>query len=602
MGLTRTPIQPPPKFTHSTESIASDTEDLITSARAHFDRIAKLTPETTTFKSVLLEIAKNENHRIGQNNILTFYQHVSTDKNLRDASSAAEEKLNEFEIELGMREDIFKRVEQVYGAKPSDLSSEESRLLEKVHRDFVRNGLALESDKRTELKKLQVELSNLSIQFSKRLGEEKGGVWFTKEELVGVPSDVSDNFEEKEGKLKMSFKYPDLFPTLKFAKNGETRKRAFIGDQNKEAARENVPILERAVEVRHKIADLLGYQTWAHYVLEERMAKTPKRVNGFLLDLKEKFLPGGRKEAAALKELKKEDLAKRKVSNEPAEVMLWDTRYLDRLMQEEMHNIDQQKVSEYFPLQATYTNMLEIFSRLFGLKFEEVLPEDSARSVWHDDCQQFAVWSTDKDEFVGWLYFDLFPREGKYGHAANFGITPGYIDEERTYPVTALVCNFTKPSKTKPSLLKHDEVVTFFHELGHGIHDLIAQVRFARFHGTNVARDFVEAPSQMLENWCFVEDELQFLSSHYERPQEKIPLDLVKRIIETKHLNDFLFNLRQLHFALFDLRIHSSGIPAKGAITEWWNDMRRELSLVKDDGDVTYGHGSFGHMFGYDSV
>ena len=231
---------------------------------------------------------------------------------------------------------------------------------------------------------------------------------------------------------------------------------------------------------------------------------------------------------------------------------------------------------------------------------------------------------------MGYLYLDLHPREGKYGHAANFNLQPGFIDKngKRRYPATALVCNFSKPTPTKPSLLKHDEVVTLFHELGHGIHDLVSKTTYSRFHGTNTVRDFVEAPSQMLENWCWTPSQLRALSKHWsylspqyaevwksnhteKPPSEVIPDDLINNIIKTKHVNDALANLRQLHFGTFDMRVHEpashdaiEGLP----ISETYNKMRREISGLEGPESFgegyEWGHGeaTFGHLIGgYDA-
>jgi len=205
---------------------------------------------------------------------------------------------------------------------------------------------------------------------------------------------------------------------------------------------------------------------------------------------------------------------------------------------------------------------------------------------------------------------DLHPREGKYGHAANFNMQPGFTkkDGSRHYPVTALVCNFSKPTKDKPSLLKHNEVVTLFHELGHGIHDLVAITKYSRFHGTSVVGDFVEAPSQMLENWCWTKAELTSLSSHYVTG-EKIPTHLVDSVIRSKHVNGAIFNLRQLHYALFDMKVHN--IPSPGVVGTLepaieYNKLRPEISGLDGPDDSKYdfgnGHATFGHLMGgYDA-
>ena len=237
--------------------------------------------------------------------------------------------------------------------------------------------------------------------------------------------------------------------------------------------------------------------------------------------------------------------------------------------------------------------MLHIFEELFGLVFVELGPEErkqlsptsKAEDIsWHEDVLLFSVWddSSEGDGFVGYLYLDLHPRQGKYGHAANFNLQPGFVkkDGTRRYPATALVCNFSKPTEKKPSLLKHDEVVTLFHELGHGIHDLAGRTTFSRFHGTSTVRDFVEAPSQMLENWCWTPSQLKSLSSHYQSG-DSIPEDLIKKLISTKHVNDALFNLRQLHFGIFDMTIHtpkSHEEIEKADLSKIYNELRTEIS------------------------
>jgi metallopeptidase MepB len=235
---------------------------------------------------------------------------------------------------------------------------------------------------------------------------------------------------------------------------------------------------------------------------------------------------------------------------------------------------------------------------------------------WHEDVKIFSVWDDEGEggSFVGYLYLDLHPRPGKYGHAANFSLQPGYLypNGTRRYPATALVCNFSKPTPTKPSLLKHDEVVTLFHELGHGIHDLAGRTKFSRFHGTAVVRDFVEAPSQMLENWCWTPSQLKSLSKHYVSG-EQIPDDLIEKQISIKHINDALFNLRQLHFGIFDMTVHTpkSHAEAEGfKLSELYNDRRTEISAIKGpeafgqpsnwgNGQATFGHLIGGYDAGY---
>ncbi|KAL9637360.1 MAG: hypothetical protein Q9164_002243 [Protoblastenia rupestris] len=313
------------------------------------------------------------------------------------------------------------------------------------------------------------------------------------------------------------------------------------------------------------------------------------------------------------------------------------------MMLEQDYSVDHEKLSEYFPLSSCLPKMLQIFEKLLGLAFVEISEKDRAaispdgngdHIVWHKDCHLFSVWDSEDQGggFAGYLYLDLHPRPDKYKHAANFNLQPGFIrrDGTRHYPATALVCNFSPPTKSKPSLLKHDEVVTLFHELGHGIHDLVGRTKYSRFHGTNVVRDFVEAPSQMLENWCWTPKQLKYLSHHYsylspeyeaawkesaskdtEKPEETLPDDLIEKLVKSKHVNDALFNLRQLHFGIFDMTIYQ---PKNHQEAESWkfaelyNKLGWEIQHIDSPAqlgqgyDWGHGHTTFAHVIsGYDA-
>jgi metallopeptidase MepB len=359
---------------------------------------------------------------------------------------------------------------------------------------------------------------------------------------------------------------------------------------------QNAPLFKETLLLRDEAARLLGYPDHAAYRIEEKMAKTPKTVLDFLGDLKTRLAPGGAKEVAHLLEIKKNDYEARHLDFD-GNYYLWDSRFYDRLMIEKEYSIDENSIAEYFPLRATVGGMLHIFEELFGLVFVELSAEDRQRISptgkaedisWHEDVIMFSVWddASEGDDFVGYLYLDLHPRQGKYGHAANFNIQPGFLmadGKKRRYPATALVCNFSKATPQKPSLLKHDEVVTLFHELGHGIHDLSGRTRFARYHGTSTVRDFVEAPSQMLENWCWTPSQLRGLSGHYSTGA-KIPDDLIEKLVATKHVNGALFNLRQLHFGLFDMKVHTPKTHEELEaldVSKLYNDMRSEISGLK---------------------
>jgi len=607
--------------------VVEDTKRLVDKSRSIQDKIvAEVKDKDASFKNIMLPMAYDENTMALEAHIIGFYQAVSTNQELRDASTEAERLLDDFSIESSMREDVYNVVEAAFH-KGEKLDPESQRLLEKERKNYIRNGLGIPAGpKRDRFKEIKKRLSEISIVFQKNLNEENQGLWFTPEELSGVPQDVLAGFAKGEGehsgKVKMTFKYPDLFPVSKYATNPATRKKIFIANENK--LNQNVPLFKEVIVLRDEAARLLGYPNHAAFKIEDKMAKTTKTVDDFLGDLRERLTKGGASEKKTLAALKEKDLKSHGAGKTfDGQYYLWDHRYYDRLMLEQDYSLDQEKLAEYFPLQTSIRGMLRIFEQLFGLTFVEVTGSDRASIspsgkgddiVWHPDVQVFSVWDDEGEGsgFVGYLYLDLHPREGKYGHAANFNLQPGFIQENgtRRYPATALVCNFSKPTPKKPSLLKHDEVVTLFHELGHGIHDLVSRTTYSRFHGTNTVRDFVEAPSQLLENWCWTPSQLKALSHHYSslspeyeaawqeqakgqaKPDDKLPDELISNLIKTKHVNDALFNLRQLHFGIFDMTVHEPSSHAEAEamkLSELYNKLRHEITGL--DGPEAYGEG-----------
>ncbi|KAH0491613.1 hypothetical protein TgHK011_003038 [Trichoderma gracile] len=625
----RTPPQKPPVFTATAESILADAKKSAEQSKKVLDDVvASVSPETATFENTLKPILIDGNESSGPQNIQTFYQHVSTNDSLREASTKAEELLNDFYIEAKMREDVFKLVNAAYATRESqNLDKESLHILEKERQKYIRNGLLLPpGDKRDRFKEIQKRLSQLCIQGKKNLNEEKGGVWFTPQELEGVPKDDIDvdtlekGTGENEGKVKVTFKYNHFTPLVKYAIHEETRRRYIIADANK--SNNNVEIFKEIMVLRDEAARLLGYDNHASVRIEEKMAKSPARVNEFLSDLRTRLAPGGEKEVKALTEYKKRDYEERGIPFD-GNFYMWDTSYYSRIMKEKEYNVDEVAISQYFPAEPTFAGMLKIFEEIFGFVFVELGPEDRARLSptgkaedisWHEDVIIYSVWDEPAKggEFCGYLYLDLFPRDNKYGHYANFGIEPGFltVDGKRSYPSTSLVCNFSKPTATKPSLLKHHEVVTFFHELGHGIHDLAGRTRYSYTHGTATVADFVEAPSQMLENWCWTPSVLKSLSKHWETG-EQIPDELVEKLVKTKHLNSAIGALAQLVIGTFDMTVHSPKTHEEAETTNYgklWNQLRHDISGIKGPEDagetIEWGnrYANIGHFLGgYDA-
>ncbi|KAI9099325.1 hypothetical protein DFS34DRAFT_592989 [Phlyctochytrium arcticum] len=589
------------KFADKATDIEPQAKELIDKARKEYDAIAALDEKTANFDTVVKKMAEVDAWLSLESNNLTFPQYVSPDKSVRDAAIAANKLLDDFEIEQGMRLDLFKAVEKA-ASKKEQLDTESARLLRFTERDFKRNGLALPEKEREELTVLKKQLADACTEFSKNMNEDKTEILFTKEELDGMPEDflsiLNKKTDEKDGveKFVVTMKYPDIIPTMRMAKNETTRKR--LGVANGQKCQANVAILENAVRIRDKIAKILGYKDHASYILEVKMAKSTDKVREFLETLRTRLEGFAKKELSHLVELKKAECAERKV-NFDGQINPWDFQYYNRLMLEKEFSVDDEVIKQYFSLETVTKGMLDLYQTVLSIRFKGI----EKPPVWHEDVRMFEV--TDKSgDFMGYFYLDLHPREGKYTHAAVFGLQPGCQLEggKRQYPAAAMVANFSKPTPGKPSLLKHNEVVTYFHELGHVMHQICSSTKYARFHGTRVERDFVEAPSQMLENWCWEKSILQKLSAHYQRgPSEPLPDHLIESLVKAKNVNAALLNLRQIFFGEFDFTLHTTFLNDGISTTQLWDKLREEVTLIKNDPD-TWPAAAFGHLMGgYDA-
>jgi len=274
---------------------------------------------------------------------------------------------------------------------------------------------------------------------------------------------------------------------------------------------------------------------------------------------------------------------------------LWDWRFYDRLLVETQYQVDHNLIKEYFPFEVVTAGILEIYQHLLSLEFREMQKEEI--HVWHEDVKQYEVYDKETKQFIGHFYLNLFPRDGKYGHAAEFDLAKGYTkyDGSKQHPVSAMVANFTKPTQTKPSLLTFHEVETYFHEFGHCMHELCSVAKYWRFSGTHVERDFVEAPSQMLENWCYEESVLQKISGHY-KTKEHLPSELRMKLIKAKNVNEALKNRRQLMFGTFDMILHTSD-PKTVDTEKLWAKCMKEIALTEAQ-PKTNGAAGFGHIMG----
>jgi len=582
------------KWNLGVEDIKQKSEEIKASTQKVYDNVGAVLSNEVDEKNVLLQLAHNDYKDGVERNMIDFLQHVSTDKEIRSASTEADKILSEFDVEMSMREDVFKNLLSLQ-EKNVVTKSELKRYLDRLVKIGKRNGLHLSSDLQDEVKGIKKRISDLSIEFHKNCNEENTELLFSEDQLVGLPDDFMKSLTKTEdgSKYKVSLKYPHYFPCMKNARDASTRK-ALEYAFNRRCIDENTPILEELVQLRDKKAKLLSYPTHAAFVTELKMSKTTETVQTFLSELAQKMKVLGESDVKKMLELKKNECVKYGYEFDN-KINYWDLRYYMNMVEKSEYSIDHEKLKEYFPMDVVTTGLLNTYQKLLSVKFEVV----EGAEVWNPDVTMYSVWDVETKDLMGYFYLDLYPREGKFGHAACFGLQPGCTKEDgtRMVPVAALVTNFTKPTDGKPSLLTHDEVVTFFHEFGHGMHQICSHTDLAYFSGTRVEGDFVEAPSQMLENWCWEKEGLRQMSKHYKDGSE-LPDEMVEKLIKSKNANAGVFNLRQIFLGSFDFTIHTQD---KACTAEIFSDLSQKILTIPQTKDTNM-PAAFGHLAGgYDA-
>ncbi|MDP8959563.1 MAG: Zn-dependent oligopeptidase [Actinomycetota bacterium] len=475
-----------------------------------------------------------------------FMSRVHGDPEVRRVATEAQERLDKWRVELLFRDELYRALRDYAETEDARrLSGERRRLLEHWLRDFRRAGHDLAPEQRAEVERLRSRLVELEVAFQRNVDDYQDALELTREELDGLPDDYVERLAPgaAPGTYRVSLDYPELFPFLDQARRRDLREELQSKAWNT-AVEANRPILEEALEVRGRLARLLGYPSWAHYAMEVKMAQAPEVVEAFYGEL----LPGLRTKAEPELTAMRQALA---AESGDETLQSWDWRYYDTQIRRSQFGIDPNQVAEFFPLAQVFDGMLELTAEVFGLQYR---PVPDARA-WHPDVLLFEI--LDDGRPLAHFYADLFPREGKFGHAAAFPLELGRRLPDGSYrrPVSAIVANFTKPSTEQPSLLRHDEVLTLFHEFGHILHQSITRAEFARFSGSETEWDFVEAPSQIMEHWTWNADVLRRFARHY-RTGQPIPDELVERLVAARDLNVGVKNLRQCYFGLMDLAFH----------------------------------------------
>ena len=527
----------------------------ISDAKSEIDYIVS-NPEVPTFKNTIeaLEFAGQQLERISA--IFFNLNSAETNDEIQKIAQEVSPLLAEFSNDITLNESLFERIKTVYEQKDMfQLTVEQKTLLDKKYKSFSRNGANLPKSKKKKLREIDKELSKLKLQFGENVLAETNAyeLHVTDEaQLKGLPESAleeAQHLAETKGKTGWIFtlQYPSYIPFMTYAENRELRKQlaiAFGAKGFQKNQYNNEEIVLKIAKLRHERANLLGYKTHAHYVLEERMAKNPETVNHFLHELLDKAKPAAQREFANLQQFAKEldgiDTLEK-----------WDGAYYSEKLKQKLFNLDDEKLKPYFKLENVIAGVFMVAEKLYGLRFEEVHNIDK----YHTDVLTYKVLD-DTNHLVAIFYADFFPREGKRNGAWMTSFKPQYIkEEENERPHISIVCNFTKPTKTKPSLLTFNEVTTLFHEFGHALHGMLANTTYPSLSGTSVFWDFVELPSQVLENWCYEKEALELFAKHYQTG-ESIPMELIEKIKESATFHEGMQTLRQLSFGLLDMGWH----------------------------------------------
>jgi thimet oligopeptidase len=583
-----------PDWEQTPEAVEAAVKNAIAKANASLDRIGAQDLGKVTFKNTVVTLDDVTDEAGLAANRATVIKETNTNSAVRTAAEKAVKAFDDWAVGVDYREDVYKAIKAFADTHPK-LSGEDEKLLKETLRDYRRAGLDLPPDQRKEVEELRKELTRLGTDFEANIVKSNAPVMFSKSDLDGLPESffASPGIKTGDDVYTVMANVTWQFNTVQEnAKNEATRKQLYLVRETL-AKDKNVPLLNQMLALRNEIALRLGYKSWDDYQTEVKMAKTGMNAEKYINDLVAGIQPKFDSEIAELQKLKAAD------TNDPnAKIMVWDWRYYSNQLNKQKYAIDKEALRAYFPFQKVLDGMFNIYQSIFGLKFEKIV----APQKWIDDLQLYMVTDSATGEPLGMFYLDMFPREGKYNHFAQFEIISGKLLPNGKYqrPIVALLCNFPPASGDAPSLMTHQDVETLFHEFGHALHSIVTRARYGRFAGTHVPRDFVEAPSQMLQNWVWDKKVLDTFAADYRDPSKKIPPEIVKKLNDAKLANAGVLYRRQFAFASLDLALHDphpEEMPYDSvAIT---NPILEKVFLPIDPSTTFVSY--FGHLNGYDA-
>ncbi len=583
-------------FPKSVEDINFRAETIIKKIEDGVKRFLSVKSEERSFDNTARALDKLEYQLSIIDAAIEIFEMVSPDEKICKACHDAAIKLHQFAIQTFSNREIFRAFkEYVNGnALKESLNLEEKYFLKEEMKSYKRQGFDLPEEHFKKVTSLKKELAELSIEFDANINKDKSFIMVDKQDLDGLDEDFINNLQKNDDKYILGCDYPTYFNVMEYCKVEQTRKDLYFVFQNR-AYPENIKILNSIINKRDELAKLLGFNSYADLDLDSQMVKKQKVSRDFLSSLVDKAKQKADKEFDMLKN----DLPESVLLDENGKMYAWNGGYASAKYKKKHFNIDEREISEYFPVKSTIDKIFEIYQNFLGLKFEEVL----ADNLWHEDVKLFKIFDAKNNQLLGTLFLDLYPRDNKYKHACMADIvhTTKYKDVKTGsyYDVPGLIiviANFPKATKEKPALLKHDDVVTFFHEFGHAMHGLLGKTELSNFSGTSVKRDFVEMPSQMFEEWMWDKGILKFVSSHYKTSQP-LSENLIDKKIELKKLFSGSFVVRQCSLAFLALDYFADGKDKD--LNQIRKDLHEKYSTHTRYESDTHFYASFGHLTGY---
>ena len=570
-------------------------DEALSDARAEIDSIAS-DKEEPTFKNTIAALDETGEQLNRISSILFNLNSAETNQEIQQITQKVSPKLSEFSNDLILNNALFVKIKEVFENKKNfNLNIEEDRLLEESYQNFARNGANLPEKKQARLREIDQELAKLSLEFGEHVLAETNAfqLHVTEEnDVAGLPESTKDaalqlaKKEEKEGYI-FTLHYPSYLPFMKYAQNRTLRKTmalAFGAKGFQDNKNNNESIVLDIVKLRHERANLLGYNTHADFVLEQRMAKKPSKVEAFLDELLEKAKPAA--------EIEFEELnAFAKKTDQIEKLQKWDVAYYSEKLKQSKFDLDEEQLKPYFELNKVVDGVFTIADKLYQLQFKKTTTID----VYHEEVDTYEV-RNQQGDLVAIFYTDFHPRPGKRDGAwmtvyKNQKIKNG-VNER---PHISIVCNFTRATSTQPSLLTFNEVTTLFHEFGHALHGMLANTTYSSLSGTNVYWDFVELPSQLLENWCYEKEALALFAKHYQTG-EKIPQEFIQKIKASANFQEGMQTLRQLSFGKLDLAWHSKN-PAEIKKVKQFEDAAFEGTQLYPNVPENCMSTAFSHIF-----